>query len=192
MVGIVLFVCTIHELFSYLSNRRAENLSTTPSPTLTQQDLTSSSDSDSDPEVLMKSSPEQQWALLLAELAELLDEKTLPRMKTAFEQRVLSKPTSAEPRKRKSKLENGAFIVKSCEYKEATTVHLYFKLLAPLWCWNRSWPLGLILKASGCKPAMEMFQEFLRTRESNGELLPQSEPAVLTERHGLPPREVEV
>ncbi len=197
MVGIVLFVCTIYALFSYLSNCRAENPSTAPSPTLTQQDLTSSSDSDSNPEEL-------KWALLIPAIVEDLDASgnALPRMKTALEHSALSKAakrSSAKSRKRKSKtLGECARIVKSREYKEAQTVQELFGLLAPLCGWDDYWHLGFILEASSCKPAMEKFKEFLRIREEdrsvvpNGELLTQSEPEVLTKRRGLPPQEVEV
>ena len=98
-----------------------------------------------------------ELALLITDLVELLDkyDRALRRMKVALENLVL--PLGLKKLVR---------IVRSQEYKEATSVQELFKLLAPYWSCIDCKLLHIIVRASGCQPAIEMLDKFLHHRSA--------------------------
>ncbi len=126
----------------------------------------SSSDSDSDDSVVEFSvfSLETQWALLIATLVEILSnhEKALMKMKSALEQRVISKSVEKSGQKLKRKFTP---VIGSPEYKEAKAVEDFFRVLAPYWNWKEYDLLEFMLRASGCQAAIEKLQEFIASRQ---------------------------
>ena len=98
-----------------------------------------------------------ELALLITDLVELLDkyDRALRRMKVALENLVL--PLGLKKLVR---------IVRSQEYKEATSVQELFKLLAPYWSCIDCKLLRIIVRASGCQPAMERLDKFLHHRSA--------------------------
>ena len=98
-----------------------------------------------------------ELALLITDLVELLNkfDGALGRMKVALENLVL--PLGLKKLVR---------IVRSQEYKEATSVQELFKLLAPYWSCIDCKLLHTIVRASGCHPAMERLDKFLYHRSA--------------------------
>ncbi len=109
------------------------------------------------------SSLETKWALLIVTLTEILSghENALIKMKTAFEQRVRSKPVG----KSGGKLKKFNPVVASPEYKEAKAINAFFNLLAPFWNWKEYSLLEFLVEASGCESAIEKLQEFIESRK---------------------------
>jgi len=99
----------------------------------------------------------KELALLITDLVELLDKHNgaLERMKTALENLVL--PLS---------LKRLVQIVQSQRYEEARSVRELFKLLAPYWSCIDCSLLQVIVKASGCQPAIEKLEAFLQHRSA--------------------------
>ena len=99
----------------------------------------------------------EELALLITDLVELLDKHngSLERMKTALENLVL--PLS---------LKRLVRIVQSQRYEEARSVRELFKLLAPYWSCIDCNLLRVIVKASGCQPAIEKLEAFLQHRSA--------------------------
>ena len=99
----------------------------------------------------------EELALLITDLVELLDKHdgALERMKTALENLVL--PLS---------LKGLVRIVQSQRYEEARSVRELFKLLAPYWSCIDCNLLRVIVKASGCQPAIEKLEAFLQHRSA--------------------------
>ena len=131
-------------------------------PLLTQSSTPSRSSISSgttSPLAIEMSIPEfaEELALLITDLVELLDKHdgSLERMKTALENLVL--PLS---------LKRLVHIVQSQRYEEARSVRELFKLLAPYWSCIDCNLLRVIVKASGCHPAIEKLEAFLQHRSA--------------------------
>ncbi len=131
---------------------------------LSRQSSGSDSDSDSNDSVDWVSSLESQWALLIATLVEILSnhEKALMKMKSALEQRVISKSVGKSEQKLKRKFSP---LIGSPDYKEAKAVDDFFRVLAPYWNWKEYGLLEFLLRASGCQAAIEKLQEFVASRQ---------------------------
>ena len=99
----------------------------------------------------------KELALLITDLVELLDKHdgSLEKMKTALENLVLPLPLKRLVR-----------IVQSQRYEEARSVCEIFKLLAPYWSYTDCSLLQVIVKASGCQPAIEKLEAFLQHRSA--------------------------
>ena len=125
----------------------------------TQSVTSSNSSGRASPSTVGMSIPELagELALLITDLVELLDkyDGALGRMKVALENLVL--PLS---------LKKLVHIVRSQEYKEATSVQELFKLLAPYWNCIDCNLLRVIVRASGCQPAIERLDKFLHRRSA--------------------------
>ncbi len=126
---------------------------------LSRQNSGSDSDSDSDDSVVEFSvfSLESQWAVLIATLVEILSnhKKALMKMKSALEQRVKSKSVRKSNQKVKRKF---APVIGSPEYDD------FFCVLAPYWNWKEYSLLEFLLRASGCKAAIEKLQELVNSK----------------------------
>ena len=125
----------------------------------TQSVTSSNSSGRASPSTVGMSIPELagELALLITDLVELLDkyDGALGRMKVALENLVL--PLS---------LKKLVHIVRSQEYKEATSVQELFKLLAPYWNCVDCNLLRVIVRASGCQAAIERLDKFLHHRSA--------------------------
>lgn len=125
----------------------------------TQSVTSSNSSGRTSPSTVGMSIPELagELALLITDLVELLDkyDGALGRMKVALENLVL--PLS---------LKKLVHIVRSQDYKEATSVQELFKLLAPYWSCIDCNLLRVIVRASGCQAAIERLDKFLHHRSA--------------------------
>ena len=125
----------------------------------TQSVTSSNSSGRASPSTVGMSIPELagELALLITDLVELLDkyDGALGRMKVALENLVL--PLS---------LKKLVHIVRSQDYKEATSVQELFKLLAPYWNCIDCNLLRVIVRASGCQAAIERLDKFLHHRSA--------------------------
>lgn len=125
----------------------------------TQSVTSSNSSGRASPSTVGMSIPELagELALLITDLVELLDkyDGALGRMKVALENLVL--PLS---------LKKLVHIVRSQDYKEATSVQELFKLLAPYWSCIDCNLLRVIVRASGCQAAIERLDKFLHHRSA--------------------------
>ena len=125
----------------------------------TQSVTSSNSSGRASPSTVGMSIPELagELALLITDLVEFLDkyDGALGRMKVALENLVL--PLGLKKLVR---------IVRSQEYKEATSVQELFKLLAPYWSCVDCKLLHIIVRASGCQPAVERLDKFLHHRRA--------------------------
>ena len=125
----------------------------------TQSVTSSNSSGRASPSTVGMSIPELagELALLITDLVELLDkyDGALGRMKVALENLVL--PLS---------LKKLVHVVRSQDYKEATSVQELFKLLAPYWSCIDCNLLRVIVRASGCQAAIERLDKFLHHRSA--------------------------
>ena len=125
----------------------------------TQSVTSSNSSGRASPSTVGMSIPElaSELALLITDLVEFLDkyDGALARMKVALENLVL--PLG---------LKKLVHVVRSQDYKEATSVQELFKLLAPYWSCVDCKLLHTIVRASGCQPAMERLDKFLHHRST--------------------------
>ncbi len=131
---------------------------------LSRQNSDTSSDSGDSEVEFSICSLETQWALLIASLIEILSnhKEALKRMKSALVQRVISRSVRKSDQKIKRKFNP---VIGSREYKEAKTVEDFFCVLGHYWGWKEYSLLEFVLRASGCRAAIEKLEEFIASRQ---------------------------